>query len=38
VGEKNLCKGMVELKERNEKPNKVVPIDKITDEITNILK
>jgi prolyl-tRNA synthetase len=38
MGEKNLREGMVELKERKVTENKLVPIDKITDEINNILK
>jgi prolyl-tRNA synthetase len=38
VGEKNLREGMVELKERKVIENKLVQIDKITDEINNLLK
>ena len=38
VGEKNLREGMVELKERKATENKLVQIDKITDEIKDILK
>ena len=38
VGEKNLREGMVELKERKAKENKLVEIDKITGEINHILK
>jgi len=38
VGEKNLKEGMVELKKRKVAENKLAPIEKITDEIKNILK